>query len=148
MCSSVMRVRNPARLILNWFIGLSFRTQEISRGSAVRQFVKFKIGNSKEISPAVAFLAKIGQNDGHVTRRSTDVSMIVAAVNRQIFSRRGKIYRTKFAQEIEKFRMQRIVSAHRAALGVRSNVMELWTHLQKCTLDIVNSGQPNTGAIY
>jgi hypothetical protein len=40
--------------------------------------MKFQIGISSEICSAVAVLDKIGQNNGHVTRRSTDVSVTVA----------------------------------------------------------------------
>jgi hypothetical protein len=110
--------------------------------------MKCQTGMSNEICSAVAFLDQIGQNKGHVTRRSTDVSVVIATVTRQIFNLREKYFRQKLHRKLKKLQIRRTVSAHCAALGVHGKVMELWAHLQNCTLDIVNSGQTNTRAVY
>lgn len=65
--------------------------------------MKFQTEISNEIRSAVAFLDQIGQNNGHVTRRSTDVSVIVATVTRQIFNRREKCFGQKLHRKFKKF---------------------------------------------
>jgi len=65
--------------------------------------MKFQIGIINEICPAVAVLAKIGQNNGHVTGRSTDVSVTVATVTRQICNRKEKYFGQKMRGKLKNF---------------------------------------------
>jgi hypothetical protein len=54
-----------------------------------------------EICPDDAVLAKIGQNNGHVTRRSTDVAVIIATETRQIFNGSEKYFRQKLHRKLK-----------------------------------------------
>jgi len=65
--------------------------------------MKLKIGIRNEICPAVAFVDKIGQNNRHVTRRSTDVSVIVATVTWQASDRREKCFGQKLHSKLKNF---------------------------------------------